>query len=187
MPRDRKDSRAMVIRSYARDSEPLKLIGEAINVFYTGEVQHDMWSRDCHILGFQGLKRWHRIQSEEDRRHRIRLQHMVIDIFGVDLDNEKSATPRNVTTLNEYYKEYLDWEIHVYETINMIANKLVELRYNREAEDILKPLLGVRKEIEKIRRNIQSAEQVEYDMSYLKIMDKKLHDKCKEKEGDFYD
>ena len=40
----------------------------------------------------------------------------------------------------------------------------------------------VKKEVEKIRRHIQDAEIVQYDMSYLKIMDKELHKRLKPKE-----
>lgn len=134
------------------------------------------------MLGFQGLKRWHRLQSLSDRMNRVKIQHYAIDIFGVNIEPKLKNTNKSINNLKEYYTDYLDWEIFVYEEMNEISNELVENGYNEEAEIILKDLKGVNKEIEKIRRHILDAETVEYDMSYLKIMDKELHKKMKYKE-----
>lgn len=134
------------------------------------------------MLGFQGLKRWHRLQSLSDRMNRVNIQHYAIDIFGVNIEPKLKNTNKSINNLKEYYTDYLDWEIFVYEEMNEISNELVENGYNEEAEIILKDLKGVNKEIEKIRRHILDAETVEYDMSYLKMMDKELHKKMKYKE-----
>lgn len=170
------------IKSYAKDLTPIKLLERAINIFYEGENKHDFWSREVHMLGFQGLKRWHRIQSLNDRINRVKIQHDTIDIFGVNIEPKLKNTNKSINNLKEYYTDYLEWEIFVYEEMNEISNELVENGYNEEAENILKDLKGVKKEIEKIRRHILDAETVEYDMSYLKIMDKELHKKMKYKE-----
>lgn len=170
------------IKSYAKDLTPIKLLERAVNVFCEGENKHDFWSREVHMLGFQGLKRWHRIQSSNDRRNRINIQHDVIDIFGTNIEAKIKNINKSINNLKEYYEDYLEWEIFVYEELNEISNELVENGYNEEASNILKDLKGVKKEIEKIRRHILDAETVGYDMSYLKIMDKELHKKMKYKE-----
>lgn len=180
--KNRKEIEGMYIKSYAKDLTPIKLLERAINIFFEGEMQHDIWSRELHMLGFQGLKRWHKLQSLTDRKNRVCLQHEVIDIFGVNIEVQFKKTPKSINSLEEYYRNYLDWEIYVYEELNEIANELVENGYNEEANYILKDLKGVKKEVEKIRRHIQDAEIVQYDMSYIKIMDKELHKKLKSKE-----
>lgn len=180
--KNRKEIEGMYIKSYAKDLTPIKLLERAINIFFEGEMQHDIWSRELHMLGFQGLKRWHKLQSLVDRENRVCLQHEVIDIFGVNIEVQFKKTPKSINSLEEYYRNYLDWEIYVYEELNEIANELVENGYNEEANYILKDLKGVKKEVEKVRRHIQDAEIVQYDMSYLKIMDKELHKRLKPKE-----
>lgn len=180
--KNRRELEGIYIKSYAKDLTPIKLLERAINIFFEGEVQHDIWSRELHMLGFQGLKRWHKLQSLVDRENRVCLQHEVIDIFGVNIEVQFKSTPNPISDLESYYRNYLDWEIYVYEELNEIANELVESGYNEEACYLLKDLKNVKKEVEKIRRHIQDAEIVQYDMSYLKIMDKELHKRLKPKE-----
>lgn len=180
--KNRRELEGIYIKSYAKDLTPIKLLERAINIFFEGEMQHDIWSRELHMLGFQGLKRWHKLQSLVDRENRVCLQHEVIDIFGVNIEVQFKSTPNPISDLESYYRNYLDWEIYVYEELNEIANELVESGYNEEACYLLKDLKNVKKEVEKIRRHIQDAEIVQYDMSYLKIMDKELHKRLKPKE-----
>ena len=180
--KNRRELEGIYIKSYAKDLTPIKLLERAINIFFEGEMQHDIWSRELHMLGFQGLKRWHKLQSLVDRENRVCLQHEVIDIFGVNIEVQFKSTPNPISDLESYHRNYLDWEIYVYEELNEIANELVESGYNEEACYLLKDLKNVKKEVEKIRRHIQDAEIVQYDMSYLKIMDKELHKRLKPKE-----
>lgn len=180
--KNRRELEGIYIKSYAKDLTPIKLLERAINIFFEGEMQHDIWSRELHMLGFQGLKRWHKLQSLVDRENRVCLQHEVIDIFGVNIEVQFKSTPNPISDLESYYRSYLDWEIYVYEELNEIANELVESGYNEEACYLLKDLKNVKKEVEKIRRHIQDADIVQYDMSYLKIMDKELHKRLKPKE-----
>lgn len=180
--KNRRELEGIYIKSYAKDLTPIKLLERAINIFFEGEMHHDIWSRELHMLGFQGLKRWHKLQSLVDRENRVCLQHVVIDIFGVNIEVQFKSTPNPISDLESYYRNYLDWEIYVYEELNEIANELVESGYNEEACYLLKDLKNVKKEVEKIRRHIQDAEIVQYDMSYLKIMDKELHKRLKPKE-----
>ena len=180
--KNRRELEGIYIKSYAKDLTPIKLLERAINIFFEGEMQHDIWSRELHMLGFQGLKRWHKLQSLVDRENRVCLQHEVIDIFGVNIEVQFKSTPNPISDLESYYRNYLDWEIYVYEELNEITNELVESGYNEEACYLLKDLKNVKKEVEKIRRHIQDAEIVQYDMSYLKIMDKELHKRLKPKE-----
>lgn len=176
MPRE---DRAMFMRSYGKNTRLYDLLGEAVNIFYTGEVQHDVWSRDLQLLGLQGSKMWHEMQSDDDRKNRRKIQCMAIDVFGVDLEIEKMSSIKNVSTISEYLKQYLDWEINVYEEINRIARELEEMGYGLESEDIKEDLNGVRNEIKHIRRKMQSMEQTGYDMMFIKMEDEKLKKKIK--------
>lgn len=172
-----------MIKSYDKNNEAVKLIKQAIDISANGEAIHDKLSRSAHMKGFQGFKRWHRMQSGDDRCHRIKLQHYVIDMFGENLEPLWDYVLIEPIDLKDHLEKYLDWEIFVYEETNRIANELVIKGYNHEAEEVSDCISGVVKEIEKIRRWIEAYSMVNWDMTYILLMDKKLHDKCKEKEG----
>lgn len=168
--------------SYDKENEAVKLLKKAIDIFAVGEATHDILSRQLHMMGFQGLKRYHRLQSLEDRTHRIRIQHKVIDIFGVNIEPEWDMEEVKIQDLKDYLYKYWNWESYVYLNIGSIANELTVKGYLEESKDVSCVLKGVRKEIEKINRQIQDLELTEFDMSYYKLLDKKLHDKIKDKE-----
>lgn len=169
-------------KSYDTNNEAVKLMKQAIDIAANGEAIHDKLSRSAHMKGFQGFKRWHRIQSKDDREHRIKLQHYVIDMFEENLEPIWDYLLIEPTDLKDHLNKYLDWEISVYKEVNRIANELVLKGYNYEAEEVSDCVKGVVKEIEKIRRWIDTFDKVEWDMSYILLMDKKLHDKCKDVE-----
>lgn len=171
--------RGTVIPTYAKNDEVYNLLERAISIFHTGEVQHDQWSRDLALLGLKGAREWHKIQSNEDREERIKLQHKAIEVFGIDLEQELIQNIKTIATVEEYYREYIDWEIKVYKELSKIANELNDRDYLKEAEDIEGALKGVRQEIILAREKLQTLEQVQYDMTYIKIKDEKLAKKLK--------
>lgn len=168
-----------MIKSYDKDNEAIKLIKKAIDVFAQGEATHDSLSRIAHTLGLQGFKRWHRLQSKEDREMRIYIQHYTIDMFSVNLEPSWDYEMENPTNIKEHLEGYLDWEIYVYENISSISNELVIKNFNNESKKISECLCDVAKEIEKTRRWLQDFEYTEYDATYIKLTDKALHDKIK--------
>ena len=170
----------MDIKRYAEDNEALKLIQDAINIFSDGEKFHDNMSRRLHMLGLQGFKRWHRIQASGDRNHAIEVQHFVIDQFSENLEVTSEYVPTTPIDLKNGLELYLEWEISVYKRISKIANELVLLNFPCEAELIQKDLKGVTKEIEKARRNLQDFTNASWDWAYIRLVDNRLHEKCKE-------
>lgn len=168
-----------MIQSYAKDITPIRLLKEAVNIFADGEVFHEKMSKQTHAMGYQGLKRMHRYESEKDRGHRVMIEHYVIDMFGDILEADWNFVPPDIVDLEQYINTYINWELSVYESLNKIINALVIEGYGSEAKLIEKCLEGVRKEIERARRTKQDFELVNYDISYIKLMDKKRHDKIK--------
>lgn len=171
--------RGVSIPTYAKSDEIYDLLERAINVFYTGEVQHEQWSRDLALLGLRGATEWHKLQSNEDRNERIKIQHKSIETFGVELKQELIQKPKTISTIEEYYREYTEWEIKVYKELTRVVNELNDRDYVEESKDIEVALGDVRKEIILAREKMQTLEQVQYDMSYIKLEDKKLAKKLK--------
>lgn len=167
-----------MIKSYDKDNKAVKLLKEAIDLFAEGETIHDYLSRNAHSEGLQGFKRWHRVQSAEDRNHRIELQHYAIDQFSMNIEVEYEIKELAPKSIMDHLEFYLEWEINVYEQIARISRELVD-EFPYEAELVLKPLDGVTKEIQKIRRWLQDFKYTEEDKSYIKLCDKVLHDKVK--------
>lgn len=172
------------MKSYLTDSTPLLLLKEAIDIFHQGEVTHHRLMLGTHSLGFQGAKRWHRVQSGEDRRHCLEVQNYVIDMFGDILTADSMATIEFPKDYKEYLESYLDWEIYVYNNITRISNQLMVNNYNEESKLVSKCLGGVRKEIEKVRRWLQDYELVKGDMAYIRMKDNELHEKVKKLENE---
>lgn len=170
------------IKTYAKDMTPIKLLQMAINTFADAEITHDVISRKVHMMGFQGAKRYNRYRSLEDRKLRVKLQHYVIDIFGMDLEADWKGKDISFNDYKGYLEYYLDTEVEVYAMLNKIHNELVLNGYNAEACIIKDYLPSVVKEIEKVRRWTLDAENSDWDYTLIKIFDDKLHDKMKDVE-----
>lgn len=173
----------MDIKSYAVNNDGIKLLHEAINIFADGEKFHDSMSRKFHMCGLQGMKRWHRVQSKDDRCHSIDLQHYVIDQYSENLEVTSDYMPPTPVDLESGLKAYLDWELSVYKRLAKISNDLIILEYPHESYLVKKDIDGVIKEIEKIRRWLQDFEKSNWNWAYIRIVDNRLHDKMKEIEG----
>lgn len=171
-----------MMKDYAK-TEGLKLLQRALDVFAHGEMQHDVWSRKAHMMNMQGLKRWHKLQSEDDRCSRVELQHYIIDMFGVNLEPKWDYKEIESDTLEKLVTDYLSWEVSVYSELANVSNALMLLEMPCEATIVAAPLKEVRKEIEKARRMLADYEYVNWDKAYIKLQDKKLHDKVKDIEG----
>lgn len=126
------------------------------------------------------------MQSCKDRNKRIELQHKVIDLFGINLAPDwKIFRNIDVKSLEDYLNKYWDWGSSVYLNLGKINNYLISKGFIEEARDISCDMKGVRKELEKINRMSRDLELTNNDMTYFKIIDKKLHDKIKEQEKEY--
>ena len=173
----------MDIRTYAEGNQEVsKLLGEAIDIFANGESFHDHMSRQAHMMGLQGAKRYHKLQSNEDRCRRIEVQHYAIDIFSENISPKWYYEPPTPLTYKDMLEIYLTWEMSVYKRINGIANDLYNINMNNEGKIVSNCIDGVVKEIEKIRRKLLDYEKVNWSWSYIKIKDSELHDKIKKNE-----
>lgn len=165
---------------YDYNEKGVELIEEALNIFANGEAIHDSFSRHTHLLGFQGMKRWHRMQSKEDRERRVYLQHYVIDMFNKNIEPSWNYEMPKSNDIKEHLENYLKWENNVYVRLGLIGNKLIDITLTQESKIITECLKDVAKEIERVRRWIKDIEIIGMDMSYLKLIDRDLHEKLKE-------
>lgn len=166
--------------SYAKNGNIYIHLKKMINLYADGEVFHTDMSFVTQSLGLQGHKRWNRMEANEDRNNRIKLQHYILDMFGEIIKPDWQYNSPSISSIKEYLEQYLSWEVNVYKTSSEIINILVSEGYIMEADMIKDNLKGVRKEIEKVRRWHKEFESVNYDLDYIYSMDKILHDKVKE-------
>ena len=169
-----------MIKSYAKDNEPMLLLSRAASKMAHGKIFHEHTMLVTHQMGFQGHKRWHKMQMLEDQEGYIEILNYCIDMFDSILEIDWEYTVPTPKSFVEYVDAYLEWEIGVYEELTDISNQLVIKGFAIEAETVSAHLPGVRKEIEKCRRWLKDYEVTSGDMAYFKLMDKKLHDKVKE-------
>jgi ferritin len=161
-------------------TEALRLLGDAADIAAHGEVFHHRMMLWTQAHGFQGHKRLHRHESGEDRAQLIRIQNYTVDMFGEILEPDWSYSPPEPKDLRTYLEAYLDWENGVYAKLADISNRLVTLGFPCEADLVCEGLN--RKEIEKIRRMLTEYSLSGWDVSYILLADRRLHEKMKEKE-----
>lgn len=158
------------------------MLAEAINIGSRGMMFHGKMALIAHSMGLQGQKRIHRYNAREDANYMMHIQHYAIDMHGsaISPDTAPWVIPE-ITDVKSYLQAYLDYELDVEAKMNNLVNRLVIAEKNGEAAQV-QNIKCVQKEIEKIRRWMQSFELSGWDMAYILDLDKKLHDKYKEKE-----
>lgn len=168
-----------MIANYSRNNQPMDLLREAINLSANGEAVHHRLMLISQKLGFQGMKRLHRYKSSEDREIYIKLQNYCIDMFDEIIEPNWDYELPAPNTLKDSLNAYLNWELYVHGKLTSISNNLIDSGFTSEADLVLECLPDVTKEIEKTRRMMYDYSMVEYDMPYIKMCDKSLHDKMK--------
>jgi hypothetical protein len=159
----------------------MELMREAINISAHGEAWHHKHMLWCQAHGLQGHKRLNRYESYEDRAHYIHLQNYCIDMFAEILEPTWDYVVTSPNDIKGYLEGYLDWEDSVYTRLAAIANELTVLGYPCEAELVGEGL--PRKEIEKVRRMLTEYGLSGWDMTYILIKDRELHERMKGKEN----
>lgn len=165
--------------TYLVGNEPLTLLTEAGEISARGVMVHQKLMETCQLLGFQGMKRLHRIEAKCDYNAYLNYINYAIDMFDTTLSIEWEngvSTPRDIKSAIEMY---LEWEINVYEELNRISNELTVKGYKAEAELVASHIQPVRKEIERCKRWLQKGNVSKWDIVYLLQCDKELHDKIK--------
>lgn len=170
--------------TYAKDMTPVRLLGDAINIYANGEAVHDQLSLYTHMWGLQGQKRYNSHNSKCDRNKRRQLQHYCIDVFGEIVEPTWNYEMSISKDTKEYFQKCLEWEISVYTKLNNIINSLVTGGYNNEACLIRDDLPCIAKKTEKFRRWINDFEKANWSWEYIRIVDTKLHDKLKAEYGE---
>ncbi len=156
------------------------LLREAINIGAHGSMWHHKHMLWCHVHGLQGHKRLNRYESKCDRDHYIKIQNYFIDMFGEVIEPDWDYTVSAPNDIKGYLEAYLDWEDSVYSRLAAISNELIVMGYPCEAELVRKGI--PRKEIEKVRRMLTEYGLSGWDMPYILIKDRELHERMKEKE-----
>jgi hypothetical protein len=135
-----------------------------------------LWAQ---MHGLQGHKRLHRHESREDREQYIRIQNYTVDMFGELLEPSWAYDLPEPDSIKDYLESYTEWECAVYSELAEIANELTVEGYPCEAELVSSGL--PRKELERVRRMLTEYSMSGWDVSYILLRDKELHDKMKAK------
>lgn len=168
-----------MIKTYFEDLDVKPVLQSCINLFANGKVFHERIKLDVHFIGLQGAKRWHRQQSKKDDKKYKCLQEHCLDVLGLKIIPKWDYEHLEVKTVQEYLSSYLDWEIMVYQKLNIYIKKLIELGLGFESSIIMKSIDT--KEIEKIRRWTKDYSKSGWDWSFIRTKDHELHEKCKNK------
>jgi hypothetical protein len=169
------------VRSYGND-KCIELMRQAIDIGATGSMWHHKMMLWTQAKGLQGHKRLHRYESGEDRAWYIKMQNYAVDMFGEIIHPSWDATVTAPTDLPSYLDAYLTWEDYVYTKLASIANDLTVAGFPCEADLVCEGL--PRKEIERVRRMVTEYGLSGWDMSYILLRDRELHEKVKGWEGD---
>lgn len=167
------------MRSYG-NGKMLSLMREAINICAHGSMwhlKHMLWAQSH---GLQGHKRLNRYESKCDREHYIKMQNYCIDMFGEVVEPEWDYVVSAPDDIKGYLEAYLEWEDGVYSKLASISNELIVMGFPCEAELVRDGL--PRKEVEKVRRMLVEYGLSGWDMPYILIRDRELHNQIKEKE-----
>lgn len=164
------------MRSYGI-AHALELMKKAINIGANGEAWHHQHMLWCQAHGLQGHKRLNRYESGEDRAWYIKMQNYALDMFGEVLEPDWDYTVTAPADIRGYLEAYLDWEDSVYTRLSSISNDLVVAGFPCEAELVSEGL--PRKEIERVRRMLAEYALSGWDMAYILIRDRELHEKVK--------
>ena len=168
------------------ETEIIKLFKQIIEKNASGEVFHDNMSRMAHIWGLQGFKRLHRHNACEDRERRVTFQHYVIDRYSENLEPDWTYEAPIVKSIQEMLDEYINWEESVIRDMSIVGNTLIEEGYVVEGQKAQECLKDVTQEIIKAKRYKQDFSKAKNEWEYIRIVDKEIHKKYKEKEGDNY-
>lgn len=158
----------------------LELLREAVNIGANGEVWHHAHMLWAQSIGLQGHKRLNRYESCKDRAHYIKLQNYALDMFGEIIQPSWDYVVTVPEDIKGYLDGYIDWENSVYTRLADISNRLIVMGFPCEAELVRDGL--PRKELEKVRRMLVEYGLSGWDMAYILLADKALHDRMKEKE-----
>jgi hypothetical protein len=150
---------------------------DAINISAHGEMWHHKHMLWCQAHGLQGHKRLNRYESGEDRAHYIKMQNYALDMFGEVVEPDWDYIVSAPVDIKGYLEAYLDWEDSVYTRLSDISNDLVVAGFPCEAELVSEGL--PRKEIERVRRMLTEYTLSGWDMPYILIKDRELHEKVK--------
>lgn len=164
------------MKNYGNDRS-IALMREAINISAHGSMwhlKHMLWTQ---YHGLQGHKRLNRLESKCDREHYIKMQNYCIDMFGVVIEPEWDYSVTEPIDIKGYLEAYLEWENIVYTRFAEISNELITLGFPCEAELVREGL--PRKEVEKVRRMLTEYSLSGWDMPYILLKDKELHDRIK--------
>jgi hypothetical protein len=164
------------MRDYG-NAKALALMQQAIDISANGEAWHHKMMLWTQASGLQGHKRLNRYESAEDRTHYVEMQNYCLDMFGETPEPSWSYDIMAPADVPGYLEAYLDWENSVYSRLASIANDLTVEGFPCEAALVSEGL--PRKEIERVRRMITEYGLSGWDMSYILIKDRELHEKIK--------
>lgn len=167
------------MRNYGND-KMMDLMREAIDIGAHGSMWHHKHMLWAQSNGLQGHKRLNRYESKCDRDHYIKIQNYCIDMFGEVIEPTWDYTVSAPVDIKGYLEAYLDWEDSVYSRLAAISNELIVLGFPCEAELVREGL--PRKEVEKVRRMLVEYGLSGWDMPYILLKDRELHNCIKEKE-----
>lgn len=158
----------------------LELLRKAVNIGANGDVWHHAHMLWAQSIGLQGHKRLNRYESKCDREHYIKIQNYCIDMFGEVIEPDWDYTITAPEDIKSYLEIYISWEDSVYTRLADTSNRLIVMGFPCEAGLVREDL--PRKEIEKVRRMLVEYGLSGWDMPYILLKDRELHNYIKGKE-----
>ena len=184
---ERKEQISSVEPLENKEDKLLELYSKMIDIFTEGYMFHSEASLKSHVFGLQGFKRMHRFMSYKDRQFVLKLQHYIIDMYGVKLDIDwKNLHIPEYDNVKDMFLNYLEYENHQYDKISNIYKEMIDYGFIYDAKLISEPLCNISKEIIKYKRYIQDFNSASCSLHHIRYIDIILHDKYKKEEAEEY-
>ena len=162
------------------------ILKSAIDYIGKALVTHDVMSRNCHMLGLQGHKRLHRFYCNKAMKLLQKLQHYSIDMYNENIESDMNIEIlqySDVKTYLDLYSKFINQQLC---DISTCYKQCIENSYIKEASLIKSYICDLTKQLKKCNRYMHDFTNANWDWTYIKISDNKLHNKMKCKEAKHY-
>lgn len=142
----------------------------------------------CQYLGYNGLKRWHRIKFKKFNDLFLKINCKSFDFYGVEIKTENVKIVYEPTTIIIHISNYLDILKEDFDKLGKLNKEFFELTgFDAPKTCIVKKEFS--RSIEKCKRILNRYQEIgnhSIAIADLHYFDDKLHKKCKKIEEEYY-